>query len=130
MIDNETDQTTFKRKILSWPHQAKKSHVLSQNFSFTWSLYNYCKARSIFLTVIWSEFRMGQYRDDDHREDTPHFILTTQKYGIEWEKMVKVHGIWHYMRVNHTHRIDRLQTKYPSKFLLFLVHMIFLFDII
>ena len=23
--------------------------------------------------VIWSEFRMGQYRDDDHREDAPHF---------------------------------------------------------
>ena len=25
--------------------------------------------------IIWSEFRMGQYRDDDHREDAPHFIL-------------------------------------------------------
>ena len=24
--------------------------------------------------VIWSEFRLGKYRDDDHREDTPHFI--------------------------------------------------------
>ena len=24
--------------------------------------------------VIWSEFRMGQDRDDDHREDAPHFI--------------------------------------------------------
>ena len=26
---------------------------------------------------IWSEFRMGQYRDDDHREDAPQFIDTT-----------------------------------------------------
>ena len=23
--------------------------------------------------VIWSEFRMRQYRDDDHQEDAPHF---------------------------------------------------------
>ena len=23
--------------------------------------------------VIWSEFRIRQYRDDDHREDAPHF---------------------------------------------------------
>ena len=29
MIDNETDQITFKRKILSWPHQATKSKVLT-----------------------------------------------------------------------------------------------------
>ena len=29
MIDNETDQITFKRKILSWPHQAKKSQFLT-----------------------------------------------------------------------------------------------------
>ena len=32
------------------------------------------KVERVFLTVIWSEFRMGQYRDDDHREDAPHFI--------------------------------------------------------
>ena len=25
--------------------------------------------------VIWSEFHMGQYRVDDHREDAPHFNL-------------------------------------------------------
>ena len=25
-------------------------------------------------TVIWSEFEMGQDRDDDHQEDAPHFI--------------------------------------------------------
>ena len=28
----------------------------------------------IFPMVISSEFRMSQYRDDDHREDAPHFI--------------------------------------------------------
>ena len=31
------------------------------------------KVGCVFPMVIWSEFRMGQYRDDDHREDTPHF---------------------------------------------------------
>ena len=25
--------------------------------------------------VISSEFRMGEYIDDDHREDAPHFII-------------------------------------------------------
>ena len=31
------------------------------------------KVGCAFPMVIWSEFRMGQYRDDDHREDAPHF---------------------------------------------------------
>ena len=31
------------------------------------------KVGSISPMVIWSEFRMGQYRHDDHREDAPHF---------------------------------------------------------
>ena len=26
--------------------------------------------------VILSEFRMRQYRDDDHQEDAPHFIMS------------------------------------------------------
>ena len=32
------------------------------------------KVGFIFPLVISSEFRMGQYRDDNHREDAPHFI--------------------------------------------------------
>ena len=32
------------------------------------------KVGCIFPMVISSEFRMGQYRDDDHREDAPHFM--------------------------------------------------------
>ena len=31
------------------------------------------KVGRVFRMVILSEFRMGQYIDDDHREDTPHF---------------------------------------------------------
>ena len=31
--------------------------------------------------VIWSEFRMEQYRGDDHRENAPHF----NKYIIKYE---------------------------------------------
>lgn len=27
----------------------------------------------VFSLVIWSESQMGQYRDDNHREDAPHF---------------------------------------------------------
>ena len=25
--------------------------------------------------AMWSEFGMGQYRDNDHREDASHFII-------------------------------------------------------
>ena len=30
------------------------------------------KEGCVFVRVISSEFRMEQYRDDDHREDAPH----------------------------------------------------------
>ena len=32
------------------------------------------KVKCIFLMVISSNFHMGQFRDDSHQEDTPHFI--------------------------------------------------------
>ena len=31
--------------------------------------------------VIFSEYRMGQYRDTDHREDALHFILQKHYFG-------------------------------------------------
>ena len=34
----------------------------------------YTKVGRVFRMVMSSEFRMGQYIDDDHREDVPHFI--------------------------------------------------------
>ena len=40
------------------------------------------KVGCVFLMVIWSEFRMGQYRHDDHREDAPHFIIISTPYSI------------------------------------------------
>ena len=33
------------------------------------------KVGPVFPMVIWSEFRLGKYRDDDHREDAPHFNI-------------------------------------------------------
>ena len=32
------------------------------------------KVGRVFPMIILSEFRMEKYRDDDHREDAPHFI--------------------------------------------------------
>ena len=32
------------------------------------------KVGCVFPMVIWPEFRMGQYRDDDHRDHAPLFI--------------------------------------------------------
>ena len=37
------------------------------------------KEGCVFPMVIWSEFRVRQYRDDGHREDEPHFILRKYK---------------------------------------------------
>ena len=39
------------------------------------------------MMVIWSEFRMGQDKDDDHREDAHHFI--NRLYNMD-------HIIWSY----------------------------------
>ena len=36
----------------------------------------YSKVGCVFLMVIWSEFHMRQFRDDKHREDSTHFILS------------------------------------------------------
>jgi len=40
-----------------------------------WTI-QYGKVGRGFLMVIWSEFRMGQYRDDDHNQDA-HFKRLT-----------------------------------------------------
>ena len=34
-----------------------------------------CKVGCILPMVIWSEFRMGQYWDDDYREDALQFTI-------------------------------------------------------
>ena len=33
------------------------------------------KMGSVFPIIIWSEFRLEQYRDEDHREDAPRFTF-------------------------------------------------------
>ena len=36
---------------------------------------------TVYTALISSEFHMGQYRDRDHREDAPHFII---RVGISY----------------------------------------------
>ena len=45
-----------------------------QTSQFWIKKWEYRKAGCVFLMVIWFKFRMGPYREDDHREDAPHFI--------------------------------------------------------
>ena len=33
------------------------------------------KVGRVFPTVIWSEFCLRKYRDDDHRKNAPHFNI-------------------------------------------------------
>ena len=58
---------TVPDKIVKPP---KETNSLRKN-SFS-KLKKYDKVGCDFPMVISSEFRMRQYRDDDHREDTPH----------------------------------------------------------
>ena len=37
---------------------------------------------NVFPLVISSEFRMRQYRDDDHHEDAPHFMWISDYYRL------------------------------------------------
>ena len=39
-----------------------------------------CKVGRVFPVVIWSEFRMGKYRDDDHREYAPYFTKNSNLF--------------------------------------------------
>ena len=56
--------------------------VLIIHDSFYMNYYVKNKVECVFPVVIWSEFRMVQYRDDDHWEDAPHFIIIKTKIFI------------------------------------------------
>ena len=45
----------------------------------------------IFLIVIWSEFRLGQWRDNGHRKYAPHFnnFVLSSKLTMLFEKISK-----------------------------------------
>ena len=58
------------------------------------------KVGRVFPMVIWPEFRMGQYWDDDHREDAPQFNMVWKPvlenlqaciHPIEIEKVFAIH---------------------------------------
>ena len=44
----------------------------------------------IFPIVISSEFRIGQYRDDDHREDAPTLLRSTFLVKISVRHVKKI----------------------------------------
>ena len=51
----------------------------------------YDKVGCVFTMVILSEFRMGQYRDDDYRKDALHFTI-----------LIEVHYL-NLNRIRHSH---------------------------
>ena len=46
------------------------------------------------MIVIWSEFRTGQYWDDDYLEDAPHFTLWIITYETTWFSGTMIHWLW------------------------------------
>ena len=68
------------------------------------------KVRCIFPVVILSAFCMEQYRDDDHREDAPHFIcwfLKEVEHRSAFEKfhesLKKFRYLIHFKNWNNCH---------------------------
>ena len=59
--------------------------------------------------VISSKFRMGQYRDDDHRQDAPHFIV---EMILPIKLINKLIFEWHYL--------------FPKSFFLISIYMSFM----
>ena len=47
------------------------------------------KVGCVVPMVIWSEFHMGLYRDDDHREQAPHFIYQV----VHWHYLGSSDGV-------------------------------------
>ena len=45
------------------------------------------KEECVFTIVIWSYYRMGQYSDNDHREEAPHFSGLNHQQ-LNFRKMV------------------------------------------
>ena len=61
--------------------------------------------------VIWSEFRMGQYRNDSHREDATHFT-TSNFLIIDKECELAMEGLKKLQKKGNYQRDDLL--KYPQ----------------
>ena len=58
----------------SWLSTSGSGLAKSQSLPLVDSLRSKTKVGRVFRMVISSELRMGQYIDDDYREDAPHFI--------------------------------------------------------
>ena len=61
--------------------QTKHDMMLAQikcNVCFSLLSAENSKVGCIFPMIILSEFRMGQYRDDDHLEYAPHFTVCSK----------------------------------------------------
>ena len=53
----------------------KTALKLSQCYQYHRKNSRFCKAGCVFPMVIWSEFRMEQYKGENHWEDAPHVTI-------------------------------------------------------
>lgn len=58
----------------SFRNSLSKSFLSKEWYELFNNLMKSVKERGVFSMVIWSLFRIGQYKDNCHREDAPHFI--------------------------------------------------------
>ena len=75
------------------------THIIHLYHKSLWTItiYGPFKVGSVFTMVISSEFRMGQYCNDDHWEDAPQFMVSILKhilichFGLNMDFQVKMH---------------------------------------
>ena len=67
-----------------------ENHLFRKGYKIIFENSN-SKVGRVFSMIIWSEFRMGQYRDEDHREDpslasesVQNFQMTTASLWTFW----------------------------------------------
>ena len=68
----------FSKKSLKNQHKKLQCHPIQSRtciLEVVKSLGIQPKVGCVIPMVIWSELRLGKYRDDDHREDAPHFRM-------------------------------------------------------
>ena len=75
------------------------------------------KVGCVFPMVIRSEFRMGQYRDNDHHEDALHFTFIPSKVFLGPRRSPLIHAMY-FMRY---HTINTILDHLLSKFNQFLI---------
>ena len=72
LVLREQHSFLWNRESWAFHFHVWNSCLVTNIHEYSWFLIN-SKVGCVLPMVNWSELRLRQYRDDDHREDVPHF---------------------------------------------------------